>query len=289
MAGAFTESTVIGTAGNTISRLDLSEAEKTRLLNNIPVAYAVSYLVGTGFVVWFLSSLAPRLLAGRPQGREPQARGAGGGGIRRPRAGTGRPPTASGTCAPSACPTPSPAARWPRSSGPSRPRASSCSGSAAAPRSCEAQPETVLRARRRRGRRGAAARAAGPASRRSATRSRTGSCSTSRWPRWTWWSRRSEVADRTLAEIAEEHGRGVVLLKLVRAGEEIPFEPAARSLNRGDLLRLAGRGRRRRAGRDGRSATSSGPRARPTSCSSASASCWAACSARSRCGSATCR
>jgi len=30
--------------------------------NNIPVAYAVSYLVGTGFVVWFLSSLAPRLL-----------------------------------------------------------------------------------------------------------------------------------------------------------------------------------------------------------------------------------
>jgi putative transport protein len=62
MAGAFTESTVIGTAGDTIGRLDLPEAEKTRLLNNIPVAYAVSYLVGTGFVVWFLSSLAPRLL-----------------------------------------------------------------------------------------------------------------------------------------------------------------------------------------------------------------------------------
>ena len=62
MAGAFTESTVIGTAGNTISRLGLPEAETTRLLNNIPVAYAVSYLVGTGFVVWFLSSLAPRLL-----------------------------------------------------------------------------------------------------------------------------------------------------------------------------------------------------------------------------------
>ena len=62
MAGAFTESTVIGTAGNTIARLGLPEAEKTRLLNNIPVAYAVSYLVGTGFVVWFLSSLAPRLL-----------------------------------------------------------------------------------------------------------------------------------------------------------------------------------------------------------------------------------
>ena len=62
MAGAFTESTVIGTAGETINRLDLPEAEKAQLQNNIPVAYAVSYLVGTGFVVWFLSSLAPRLL-----------------------------------------------------------------------------------------------------------------------------------------------------------------------------------------------------------------------------------
>jgi putative transport protein len=62
MAGAFTESTVIGTAGDTIARLNLPDAEKQRLLNNIPVAYAVSYLVGTSFVVWFLSSLAPRLL-----------------------------------------------------------------------------------------------------------------------------------------------------------------------------------------------------------------------------------
>ena len=62
MAGAFTESTVIGTAGDTIDRLDIPEAEKTRLKNNIPVAYAVTYLVGTGLVVWFLSSGAPRLL-----------------------------------------------------------------------------------------------------------------------------------------------------------------------------------------------------------------------------------
>src|SRR4030095_16727533 len=62
MAGAFTESTVIGTASDTIDRLELPEAEKTRLKNNIPVAYAVSYLVGTGLVVWFLSVAAPRLL-----------------------------------------------------------------------------------------------------------------------------------------------------------------------------------------------------------------------------------
>ena len=62
MAGAFTESTVIGTASDTIDRLDIPEEEKTRQKNNIPVAYAVSYLVGTGFVVWFLSAAAPRLL-----------------------------------------------------------------------------------------------------------------------------------------------------------------------------------------------------------------------------------
>ena len=62
LAGAFTESTVIGTAGDTIQRLNLPDAEKARLLNNIPVAYAVSYLVGTAFVIWFLSYLAPRLL-----------------------------------------------------------------------------------------------------------------------------------------------------------------------------------------------------------------------------------
>ena len=62
MAGAFTESTVIGTAGQTIEWLDIPAADKQRMLDNIPVAYAVSYLVGTGFVVWFLSSLAPRLL-----------------------------------------------------------------------------------------------------------------------------------------------------------------------------------------------------------------------------------
>jgi putative transport protein len=62
LAGAFTESTVIGTASESIQRLQIPEAEKTILLNNIPVAYAVTYLVGTTILVWFLSSLAPKLL-----------------------------------------------------------------------------------------------------------------------------------------------------------------------------------------------------------------------------------
>src|SRR5207249_10997388 len=54
LAGAFTESTVIGTAGDAISRIDLPAADKTALVNNIPVAYAVSYRVGTATIVWFL-------------------------------------------------------------------------------------------------------------------------------------------------------------------------------------------------------------------------------------------
>jgi putative transport protein len=62
MAGAFTESTVIGTASDAINHLNIPAAEKVRLMNNIPVAYAVSYLCGTALVVWFLSSLGPKLM-----------------------------------------------------------------------------------------------------------------------------------------------------------------------------------------------------------------------------------
>src|SRR5437870_7761033 len=62
LAGAFTESTVIGTAGDAIGRLAISTADKTSLTNNIPVAYAVTYLVGTGFIVWFLPNVGPKLM-----------------------------------------------------------------------------------------------------------------------------------------------------------------------------------------------------------------------------------
>ena len=68
LAGAFTESTVIGTASDAIGRLSIPAAEKTVLMNNIPVAYAVSYLVGTAFIVWFLPNIGPKLHAGESQG-----------------------------------------------------------------------------------------------------------------------------------------------------------------------------------------------------------------------------
>jgi putative transport protein len=62
LAGAFTESTVIGTASDAIGRLAISDADKTSLTNNIPVAYAVTYLIGTGFIVWFLPNIGPKLM-----------------------------------------------------------------------------------------------------------------------------------------------------------------------------------------------------------------------------------
>ena len=62
LAGAFSESTVIGTAGEAIQRLALPAEEKTALVNNIPVAYAVTYLIGTASLVWFLPKIGPKLM-----------------------------------------------------------------------------------------------------------------------------------------------------------------------------------------------------------------------------------
>jgi putative transport protein len=62
VAGALTESATIGTAMDAIVRLDLPEIERTALSNNIPVAFAVTYLVGVTVAAWVLSQLAPKLL-----------------------------------------------------------------------------------------------------------------------------------------------------------------------------------------------------------------------------------
>jgi putative transport protein len=79
LAGAFSESTVIGTAGDAIQRLGISSAEKTALMNNIPVAYAVTYLIGAAAVVWFLPTMGPKLMGInlREEGARQQAEIAG--------------------------------------------------------------------------------------------------------------------------------------------------------------------------------------------------------------------
>jgi putative transport protein len=79
LAGAFTESTVIGTASDAINRLSISAQEKTALMNNIPVAYAVTYLVGTAFIVWFIPNIGPKLMRVnlKEEGKKLQAKIAG--------------------------------------------------------------------------------------------------------------------------------------------------------------------------------------------------------------------
>ena len=62
IAGSLTESAAIGTAMDAIAQLNLPEAERTALTNGIPVAFAVTYLVGVIGAAWVLSQLAPRLM-----------------------------------------------------------------------------------------------------------------------------------------------------------------------------------------------------------------------------------
>ncbi|HEY6929211.1 MAG TPA: aspartate-alanine antiporter [Thermoanaerobaculia bacterium] len=236
MAGAFTESTVIGTAGDTIQRLDLPEAEKNRLLNNIPVAYAVSYLVGTGFVVWFLSSLAPRLLRVdlKAESAKLEAQITDGHAL-----GSG---------------TPSAYREWEL-------RAYRVDDGEWDDRSVDDfeksfDPERVFVERIRRG---GTIFAAGPE-----TVLRRGDIVAIQARRRVLSAgiplgaevedrklldfpaaavdvvlTNRELADKTVAEVAEGHGRGVALLKLVRGEEQIPYA-ASTVLNRGDLLTLFG-------------------------------------------------
>jgi putative transport protein len=240
MAGAFTESTVIGTAGDAIGRLGLAAAEKQRLLNHIPVAYAVSYLVGTGFVVWFLSSLAPRLLGVnlKEEGRKLEQ--------------------AMNTGAAHEPGTQSAYRTWDL-------RAYSldgvhCTNRTVAEVEKSFAPERVFFDRIRRTgevfdttadsvlRPGDVVAVAGQRRVLLANKELIGAEVEDQalldFPLVT----RNVVitnpacAGRTLPDLAEEHGRGVVLLRLVRGGEAMPFTPTTQ-VNRGDLLRISGRER----------------------------------------------
>ncbi|NSL86742.1 aspartate-alanine antiporter [Chitinophaga solisilvae] len=64
MSGSNTCSAIIGVASNTISELNIGDDEKTRLINQIPVAYAVTYIFGTAGTSWFLSVVGPWFMSG---------------------------------------------------------------------------------------------------------------------------------------------------------------------------------------------------------------------------------
>jgi len=62
MSGALTESPVIGTASEAIRSLPIAEAEKSRLIAQIPVADALTYVFGTFGVIFFCANVGPWLL-----------------------------------------------------------------------------------------------------------------------------------------------------------------------------------------------------------------------------------
>ncbi len=237
MAGAFTESTVIGTASDTIDRLDLPDAEKTRLKNNIPVAYAVSYLVGTGFIVWFLSVLAPRLLRVdlKAESRKLATQVSS-----EDRTSDQSVHLAYKEWSVRAYRLADVSAGrtvddFERAARPERVFVERIRRGAAL---LDARPETVLQpgdvvaiaARRR-------VLLSGHLPLREEVEDRA----LLDFPMATLDAvvTKRDVAEQSLGVLAERHGRGVVLVKLIRGGEEIPFD-AETIINRGDLLRLTG-------------------------------------------------
>jgi len=237
MAGAFTESTVIGTASDTIDRLDLPDAEKTRLKNNIPVAYAVSYLVGTGFIVWFLSVLAPRLLRVdlKAESRKLATQVSS-----EDRTSDQSVHLAYKEWSVRAYRLADVSAGrtvddFERAARPERVFVERIRRGAAL---LDARPETVLQA-------GdvvaIAARRRVLLSGRLPLREEVEDRALLDFPMATLDAvvTKRDVAEQSLGVLAERHGRGVVLVKLIRGGEEIPFD-AETIINRGDLLRLTG-------------------------------------------------
>jgi aspartate-alanine antiporter len=62
LAGGATESAAIGTASDALASQSLPKEEIARMTSNVGVAYAITYLFGTFTVIFFASTLAPKLL-----------------------------------------------------------------------------------------------------------------------------------------------------------------------------------------------------------------------------------
>ncbi|WP_376984340.1 TrkA C-terminal domain-containing protein [Bosea sp. R86505] len=62
VSGSLTESPAMGTATDAINALSIPAAEKARLISHIAVADAVCYISGSVLTIWFISSIAPRLI-----------------------------------------------------------------------------------------------------------------------------------------------------------------------------------------------------------------------------------
>ena len=238
LAGAFTESTIIGTATEAIQRLPIEAAERTRLANQIPVAYAVTYLVGTTTLVYFLSNLAPKLM-----------------GVDLPKAARELEIQLAGKAAPEAGVT-SAYTEWDV-------RAIRVANVGATGRTATEIEGSIPEARIfvERVRAGGSITDATPSTvihdgdtvaivaRREVLLQKLAGLGAEVHDRELLdfpteyldvVVTNHEVAGRTLADLAREHGRGIVLRRLVRAGQEVPFDGGT-VLEGGDLLQISGR------------------------------------------------
>ncbi len=62
LSGACTISAVLGVASSTMGQIGLTPDQHTAMIDAMPVAYAVTYLYGTAGSAWFLASIGPKLL-----------------------------------------------------------------------------------------------------------------------------------------------------------------------------------------------------------------------------------
>jgi putative transport protein len=238
LAGAFTESTIIGTATEAIHRLPVDAAERTRMANQIPVAYAVTYLVGTTTLVYYLSVLAPKLM-----------------GVDLPKAARELEIQLAGKATPEAGVT-SAYTEWDvrairvASLGPPGVTVAQIEGSIPDARLfvervrhggsiADATPSTVIHD----------GDTVAIVARREVVLQKLASLGAEVHDRELLdfptefldvVVTNREVAGRTLGDVAREHGRGIVLHRLVRAGQEIPFDGGT-VLEGGDLLQVSGR------------------------------------------------
>lgn len=62
LSGACTISAVLGVASDTMGQIGLTPEQHKAMVDAMPVAYAVTYLYGTAGSAWFLASIGPKLL-----------------------------------------------------------------------------------------------------------------------------------------------------------------------------------------------------------------------------------
>jgi putative transport protein len=235
MAGAFTDSAIIGTASDAITRLNLPADETKQLLNNVPMAYAVTYIMGTTGVVWFLTALGPKLLgadiAAESRKMEEESGTSSeqeGGPVPAYREWDFRAYQLDGDWAGRSV------SDFERSFAPDRVFVERVRHAGqvlvAEPASVLASGDAVaIAARRRVVSRGLSL---GPEIEdRELLDFPVASADVV--------ITNKAIVNRTMAELAQEFGRGVALRGLVRGGEEIPFDDRTR-VNRGDVLRIAG-------------------------------------------------